>query len=141
MRQTLSLSIGGTIGALLTGLVALVFFLEGRATEGVATLAAGALIYGLWRFRRWGRPTGDAIPEVQALSPEEAMQLPRGSTIRDGQDLLTVQETGRDPRRQTEAKVIISATDEDGREWGLPITETGGVGPSCRTEMWGGHGP
>lgn len=139
MRQTLSLSIGGTIGALLTGLVALVFFLEGRAAGGAATLAAGALIYGLWRFRRWGRPTGDAIPEVQALSPEEAMQLPRGSTIRDGQDLLTVQETGRDPRRRTEAKVIISAVDEDGREWGLPVTGARAIGASSKAVMSGRH--
>jgi len=139
MRQIVSLSTGGTIGPILTGLVALAFFLEGATAYGAGTIAAGGLIYGLWRSRRWRGPTGDAVPEVQALSPEEAMQLSPGRTIRDGQQLLTVKDTGRDPRRQTESKVIVRAVDEDGKEWGLPITEARAIGPSTKAVTSGRH--
>lgn len=131
MRQTLPSHMGAPIAGLLVGLVALIFLLVGTPGLGAVTLATAALVYGLWRSQwRSGETTFDSIPEVQALSPEEAMQLSPGQTVRDGQDRLTVQDTGRDPRRQTEAKVIVIAVDKNGKEWGLPITERTVGGPS-----------
>lgn len=132
---------GAAFALFLIGPVALFFFQEGAVGYGVSTIAAGALIYGMWGYHWWRQSSqGEVVPKVATLSPREAMALSPGTSIRDGEDVLTVQKTERDRRRETESKVVISAVDADGREWGLPITERTVPGPSATSPETEGGG-
>lgn len=118
---------GSFFTVVLTGLFCAFFFGTGTAAHAWTAIFAGAAIFGAGTYHSWSSSAGGRrVPSTATITPEEALGLSHGDPIRDGYDVLTVRAAERDPRQSSGVAVVVVATDEDGREHGLPIWDSSG---------------
>jgi hypothetical protein len=59
---------------------------------------------------------------TSTITNQEALKLEEGEKIKDGKDVLTVTGSEKvEEGRMIEVDVLVTAEDEEGIEWGLPI--------------------